>query len=330
MIKVDLFKGSKRIPTLLETFNIDIEGRITGHDGEEISLEVFNENTRLEIKDVLVLVAVTYQDFKWPPIYWKHLSALKMSSDNTGPESIILGLTTPVESLEYPGFYMIPYFSNYVIAKNATLIRRDGNLVIQSSEGNLNYRTFRMKDDSGKTQNQLRHRILCYAFKPYPFNVEDLDVNHIDGIPGNDILENLEWCTRSENLEHAYDLGLREDNKPIQVRNIDEDHTYIFNSCSQAGRSLGVTQTTISNRAKSNGYKAFDGFQFRFHPCNDPWPEIENTSGNFLVEFPDGETKYCSCNEAARHAGLTRTSLLRALREGRHFGTTKNKVTRIQ
>ena len=109
------------------------------------------------------------------------------------PESLVLAISQPVESVEYPGFYMIPYFSNYVISPKGLLLRRVNNREMVPSQTSLGYYTYRMTDDSSKTRNQLRHRILCLAFKPYNANVEKMDVNHIDGVPGNDVLSNLEW-----------------------------------------------------------------------------------------------------------------------------------------
>ena len=50
------------------------------------------------------------------------------------------------------------------------------------------------------------HRIICNLFVENSDNKPE--VNHIDGIKTNNHYTNLEWATRSEQLFHAFKLGL--------------------------------------------------------------------------------------------------------------------------
>ena len=56
-------------------------------------------------------------------------------------------------------------------------------------------------------KNILVHRIVAEAFIPNPKRLPE--VNHIDGNKQNNSVDNLEWCTRSQNTSHAFKTGLR-------------------------------------------------------------------------------------------------------------------------
>ncbi len=53
----------------------------------------------------------------------------------------------------------------------------------------------------------LVHRLVAETFIPNPNKFKD--VNHKDGNKLNNNVNNLEWCTRSYNLIHAYNNGLK-------------------------------------------------------------------------------------------------------------------------
>ena len=50
------------------------------------------------------------------------------------------------------------------------------------------------------------HRLIALTFLPNPNNFKE--VNHKNGVKTDNNAGNLEWCTRSQNMKHAYDIGL--------------------------------------------------------------------------------------------------------------------------
>ncbi len=63
-------------------------------------------------------------------------------------------------------------------------------------------------DDKSIGKTYKIHRLVAKAFIPNPNNLPQ--VNHKDGNKENNCINNLEWCSNKENMEHSYRIGLRD------------------------------------------------------------------------------------------------------------------------
>ena len=70
------------------------------------------------------------------------------------------------------------------------------------------YQKVQMMSTDGKRHRYSVHRLILENFNPVE-GMENLQVNHIDGNKENNKLENLEWTTCKENIQHAIDNNLR-------------------------------------------------------------------------------------------------------------------------
>lgn len=57
-----------------------------------------------------------------------------------------------------------------------------------------------------KQKHFLVHRLIATALIPNPSNYPQ--INHLDGNPSNNSMDNLEWCTAKMNVQHAFATGL--------------------------------------------------------------------------------------------------------------------------
>lgn len=87
----------------------------------------------------------------------------------------------------------------------------------------------------GKRKNFYMHRLLATIFIPNPEN-KPL-VNHINGVKSDNRIENLEWCTLSENMIHAYGLGLIPKGEANHMSKITEAEVLQIRSLHNSGES---------------------------------------------------------------------------------------------
>ena len=97
--------------------------------------------------------------------------------------------------------------TGYLIGQNGEVFsNHSGRFLIPNKSSRL-YLRIRL----GRTLNIFVHRLVAECYIPNPNNYPY--VNHIDGNSMNNNVNNLEWCTQSRNVQHAYDIGLRKSTK---------------------------------------------------------------------------------------------------------------------
>lgn len=97
-------------------------------------------------------------------------------------------------------FKRIDGFENYVINENGVVINTTTNHIKKPCDNNMGY-LFVDLYNCGKHKREYIHRLVAQTFIP---NIDNKPyINHKDGNPHNNSIENLEWCTPLENVEHA-------------------------------------------------------------------------------------------------------------------------------
>ena len=170
-------------------------------------------------------------------------------------------------------------FPDYEVSDEG-LVRKN-NLILKGFD-NGGYLRIELKNESTK-KKFLIHRLVALAFIPNPEN--KLQVNHKDLNRRNNKLENLEWVTNQENVNHALEnnptfketitnlmsaLGKKNANansakarKPVNQLDLDGNFIKTFISGREAAKELDLAFKVIS-KCCNGKCKTYKGFKFEF------------------------------------------------------------------
>lgn len=114
-----------------------------------------------------------------------------------------------------------------------------------------------------KQKGMLIHRIVSIAFLSNPLNKRT--VNHKNGIKTDNRVENLEWATYKENIQHYHDNNKINyyNQKKVHMYDINNNYIKTFNTIMEAEKETGVNHSGIvsvcsekyPNRKTAGGYK---------------------------------------------------------------------------
>lgn len=192
----------------------------------------------------------------------------------------------------HKGYYYLP------LSESPVIINREGDLINLHLNhyhpiyiDHRGYVVTPLKFGYRYFKNYAVHRLLALLFVPKPERHADkvftkLQVNHRDGVKTNNTIENLEWVTGKENMEHARALGLFDNEKIVLSRDIRTNEIVRYKSISDCARSILVPVTALSHHLNSisAGRITKDWMVFKFDDIQS-WPTLlafeceENTLG---------------------------------------------------
>lgn len=127
-------------------------------------------------------------------------------------------------------------FEQYMVSNDGEIKSQKGSILKPYTVGG--YSQVQLFKNGQRTKRYV-HRLVAEAFcqKSESHN----EVNHKDGNKQNNHAENLEWCTRTDNLLHScYVLGNRV--KPV----VCAETGVVYPSIKEAARQTGIHHTSIS------------------------------------------------------------------------------------
>ena len=144
----------------------------------------------------------------------------------------------------------------YEVSENGDIRNTKTGRILKTNINQRGYETVCLHN-KGKQINARVHRIVADSF--YDGDHSGYDVNHIDGNKTNNAVNNLEWCTRKENIEHAYKTGLKAEPYKVKVRIVETGEVY--DSLVACGKAINADRCQI-HRCLIGKEKSCKGYHF--------------------------------------------------------------------
>lgn len=133
--------------------------------------------------------------------------------------------------------------TSYFITNKGDCYNSNTNKYLKGTINKKNgYKAYKLTLPNGKQKMCYAHRLVALAFIDNPKNKPM--VNHIDGNKLNNYIDNLEWCTASENAIHALNNELKVYNH-IYCFNRDKKLVAEYKTIAEASRAVNVNRLTL-------------------------------------------------------------------------------------
>lgn len=158
--------------------------------------------------------------------------------------------------------------TKHVGSKSGSIATKHGKVLTQTTI-NKGYKQVHLSKN-GTAKNESVHRLIASTFIDNPNGYPC--INHIDENPGNNLADNLEWCS----YKYNNDYGTRKEkyhksringkmSKAILQYDLNGNLIAEYPSCAEINRSLGFDQSHVISVAKGKPrYNTAYGYVWRY------------------------------------------------------------------
>lgn len=173
--------------------------------------------------------------------------------------------------------------------------------------------------ENGVSKHYLLHRLVLSAFNPID-TFEELQVNHIDGDKTNNNIENLEWCTCKENIQHAIENKLIDKTRKVSMYSLEGKFIKEFESITEAEKETGILVVNICACCNQKIRQA-GGYQWNYNKFDN----IEKVRPKKIAE--DLKTRYCKPIQMLENGNMVKE--FASVLEASNYLNVKNGSTNI-
>ncbi len=99
------------------------------------------------------------------------------------------------------------YEKKYLLSKFGEVINLANNIPLKPIVNSNGYLKVSLANGDGTSFQCSIHKLVALHYLPNPYGYSQ--INHKDGNKLNNDVDNLEWCSSKENIQHAFKIGLR-------------------------------------------------------------------------------------------------------------------------
>ncbi len=282
---------------------LSLNSEIRKVNGDVCDLPIFSNLISIKLygKELTVnlfwLALITHFEVKLSQ-YYEYIKFVKcnpvLTRSNSGRVMIF---TKPI--LVNHKYRVIPNYSDYAISRDGEIIEIESNTKLTNIEMVNDYPAISIYDpDRSFFKKVFIHRLMAFAWLTNDNYFLKPIVNHKDGNKQNFQLSNLEWCSYKENIQHAFETGLKGIVQKYKVRDIETSTVKTYDSFKQVCLDIGLHENT---RFRDKIYRkrtkiVRDRYEIKELNDNSPWMSnedalIKKNKYTITLTHPDNSTE---------------------------------------